>query len=77
MKASLLRAGDHIAAEVPTYNSITPEGDLYVFKLAHVIPPECRRAISAYIRGYGKEQGWRVKRVRHKKFFIEILTEPE
>lgn len=69
LRASLLRAGDHIASPSLIY----PIGDRehFVFRLHHSIPIEARDAVRSYIQLYAKEKGW-IAKAKIKVLLIEF-----
>jgi len=78
LRASLLRAGNHIAESHPTFYGEGANGGstVFVFKLRQQLPAEAKSAISSYIRGFAKNHGWKVEKVRHRKFHIEVTVSP-
>jgi hypothetical protein len=78
LRESLQRAGDHISEEHETLHLEARDGsgDIFVFRLWHQLPTDAKSHVSAYIRGFAEEHGWKVKNVRHRKFSIEIKVAP-
>lgn len=76
--ASLLRAGDHISTDHPVLYRDGANGGstTAVLKLWQQLPSGAKAHVSAYIRGFAKTHGWRVERVRHRKFSIEVTLVP-
>jgi hypothetical protein len=77
LRASLLRAGDHISEGHPTLYKDGANGGstVFVFKLWHQLPADAKRPVTAYIRGFAKSHGWDVK-IKHYKFAIEVTAMP-
>jgi len=75
LKASLLRAGDHIAPDIPTLTQPVEGGTRVYFKLFHQLPDKSRASVSSYIRLFAEEQGHKISKVTHKKFLIQFLVD--
>jgi hypothetical protein len=76
LKKSLLRAGDHIAHDIPIGNYTSHDGEHFHFRLWHELPDGSKKSINAFIRLFAKEHKWEVTKVAHKKFSIEIIARP-
>jgi hypothetical protein len=76
LRASLQRAGGHIDDEQETIHWEDKNGTHVAFRLWHMIPKGASRYVTAYIKGYAKREGWKVRRVKHEKFQISFTVEP-
>lgn len=74
LRASLLRAGDHIAESYPIAFTEGEDGLQIGFKLWHRLPEGAAHYVTQYIKGFLGQDGWKVKRVRHQKFMIWIFV---
>jgi hypothetical protein len=72
-----MRAGDHIAHN---YQPITnqEDGASHVYlKLWHSLPTDAKDPVTRYIKGFAKDNGCKVARVKHSKFMIEFWVDDE
>lgn len=76
LKESLCRAGDHIAVDAPVESWASDLGDHFLFRLWHELPKGSARHVTKYIELFAKEKEWKVIKVNHKKFTIEIIAQP-
>jgi len=78
LRASLLRAGDHIAENKETLYWNSPDGgsNVFVYRLWHQLPAGTKAHVTAYIRGFAQAHGWKIQKVTHKKFAIEVTAAP-
>jgi len=60
-------------AEVMNWTS--EQGEHFVFRLWLELPTDSRRYVTDYIKLFAREHSWRVHKVVHKKFTIEIIAE--
>ena len=76
LKESLSRAGGHIAPDAPIDSRASTLGDHYRLRLWHEVPKDSKGHITKYIKLFAKEHQWKVIKVNHSKFYIEIIAEP-
>jgi hypothetical protein len=76
LKESLSRAGDHIAPDAPIDSGVSELGDHYRLKLWHTLPKGGKSYVTQYIKLFAKEHQWKVIKVNHSKFYIEIIARP-
>ena len=72
---SLNRAGGHFHTEANIVER--SEGDLITLWLTNALPKGSKRLMSAYIKEYIRESGWKAVHIRYYKNRIEFLMTPD
>lgn len=70
--ASLQRGGEPFQGEA-FLDEQEEGGFVVVLKLHQVLPKDISQVITKYIRGYGKEAGWKVD-ARFAKFYVTLTV---